>query len=178
MMPKLLVYGWVGTALLIGLAGCGAAGPSAAGPTTAVPAPATTIPAAATASMLATAAPAATGQAGAALPGCAKAETSIPRPAEFPAAFPLPPGTVITAQEARSDNRIIITTVVPMLDVKGVAQFFERELPKAGFQTAAGESEPGEAEANYEGNGYTGRWKVNEIAGCAGAVTLQVLAGK
>lgn len=112
---------------------------------------------------------------GAALPACAKAGTPIARPAEFPAAFPLPPGTVITSREDRSGGRIIINTVVP-LNVKGVATFFERELPQAGFKPDKGESEPGEAEAEFDGNGYRGRWKTNDIGGCPGAATLTVLA--
>jgi hypothetical protein len=113
-----------------------------------------------------------------AVPACAKADTTIALPDGFPASFPLPPGTVITSKEERSGGRLIINTVVPGLDVKGVAEFFEQALPKAGFQVTEGESEPGEAEANYAGNGYQGRWKVNAIEGCAGAVTLQILAGK
>jgi hypothetical protein len=112
-----------------------------------------------------------------ALPACAKVVQPIAIPPEFPANFPLPPGTVITARENRSDDRIILTTVVPALDVKGAAQFFEQALPKAGFTITEGESEPGEAEANYEGNGYKGRWKVNSIDGCSGAISLTVLAG-
>jgi hypothetical protein len=123
-----------------------------------------------------TASTSANAQATAPLP-CEKAGAMIDRPAAFPAAFPLPPGTAITSQESRSGGRIIIHTLVPALDVKGVAEFFERELPKAGFEITEGESEPGEAEANYQGQGFTGRWKVNTIDGCVGAVTLQVLAG-
>ena len=116
-------------------------------------------------------------QAAPALPACATVAQTTAIPPEFPANFPLPPGTVITSHEARSGSRIIINTVVPSLDVKGVAGFFEQALPKAGFKITDGESEPGDAEANYEGNGYKGRWKVTSIDGCPGAVTLTVLAG-
>src|SRR5207249_834487 len=156
----LLAYWSVGIALLIGLTGCGTQAPGAAGPTAAATAPAAPSVAPATSTVQATSEPSSTGQAGAGLPACAKAGTSIPLPSAFPANFPLPPGTEITAQEERSGDRIIITTIVPALDVKGVAEFFERELPKAGFKITEGESEPGEAEANYEGNGVKGRWKV------------------
>jgi hypothetical protein len=115
-------------------------------------------------------------QANPTLPACVKVAQTIAMPPEFPANFPLPPGTVITSREDRSGGRTIINTVVPSLDVKGVAGFFEQALPKAGFKITDGESEPGDAEANYEGNGYKGRWKVSSIDGCPGAVTLTVLA--
>lgn len=155
--------------------GCGAAptGQTASGGST----QASTLPPAAPAATSSAPATSGAAQTGA-VPACANATASIERPAAFPAAFPLPPGTVIVSQETRSGERLIINTVVPGLDTKGVAEFFERELPKAGFTVTSGESEPDEAEANYSGNGIQGRWKVNNITGCAGAVTLQVLAGK
>jgi hypothetical protein len=112
------------------------------------------------------------------LPACAPAATRLARPPEFPATFPLPPGTVIVAKEERSGGRIILRTLVPGVDVRGVALFFERELPPAGFRTTHGESEPGEAEASFEGQGFRGRWKVNHIPTCPGAVTLDLVAGR
>lgn len=108
------------------------------------------------------------------LPGCAGTGARIERPSDFPAAFPLPPGTVMTSEERRSGGRLILHTLAPS-DAKAVALFFERELPAAGFRLTGGESEPGEAEANYEGSGYVGRWKVQDVDGCPGAVSLDVL---
>ena len=110
------------------------------------------------------------------LPACANAGTGIDRPAAFPARFPLPPGTVITSREARSGGRLILHTLAP-LDVRGVALFFERELPRAGFQPGPGESEPGEAEASYSGMGTRGRWRAIGLPGCPGVAMLTVLAG-
>lgn len=158
---------WISAALLLVLlAGCGSQVPATTG-AGAAQVPATT----------AAGAPAApTIQAFAQLPACANAGTTIPLPAKFPAAFPLPPGTVVISQEERSGERIIINTVAPS-DVKSVAEFFERELPKAGFTPGEGESEPGEAESSFEGKGYRGRWKVNSVNGCPNVVTLTILAG-
>lgn len=98
-------------------------------------------------------------------------------PEAFPAAFPLPPGTVVNHQEGRSGGRIIIGAAVPM-DVKEIAIFFERELPKAGFTPMFGESEPGEAESAFEGNGIRGRWKANSIDGCPNTATLGIVVGQ
>ena len=112
------------------------------------------------------------------LPACARADTTIPMPPEFPASFPLPPGTIVTAKEDRIGRRLIIKTVVPALDVRGLALFLERELPKAGFTSMYGESEPGEAESSYEGNGYKGRWVANSIQDCPEAITLIILVGR
>jgi hypothetical protein len=163
----------IACAALILLAACGSQAAPATNPTS------TTVEAPAATTLPPTSVEEPTGvQANTGLPACAGADTTIALPEGFPSGFPLPPGTVITSKEERSGGRLIINTVVPALDVKGVAEFFEQALPKAGFQITEGESEPGEAEANYEGNGYQGRWKVNTIAGCTGAVTLQVLAGK
>ena len=50
--------------------------------------------------------------------------------ADFPASFPLPPGTVITSEERRCGGRIILHTVAPS-DYRSVALFCERELPAA-----------------------------------------------
>ncbi|MGZ3459351.1 MAG: hypothetical protein ACXU86_12710 [Archangium sp.] len=108
------------------------------------------------------------------LPPCAGATSRIERPAELPASFPLPPGTVMTTEEHRSGGRLIVHAVAPS-DAKAVARFFERELPAAGFRITGGESEPGEAEAHYEGSGHVGRWTAREVGGCPGAVAIDVL---
>jgi hypothetical protein len=108
------------------------------------------------------------------LPECAGATSRIERPADFPAAFPLPPGTVVTSEERRSGGRLILHTFAPS-DARSVARFFERELPPAGFRITGGESEPGEAEANYEGSGFVGRWRARDVSDCPGAVSVDLL---
>jgi hypothetical protein len=166
----------IGIVLATTLISCGSPSQSLTSPTTAQTSAgqATAAPASAA---HATAAPASAAQT-ADVPACAKVDKTIPLPNEFPAVFPLPPGTVITSREDRSGGRIILNTVVPALDVKGVALFLEQELPKAGFTTIGGESEPGEAESSYEGNGYKGRWVANSIQDCPEAIRLIVLVGR
>lgn len=110
------------------------------------------------------------------LPVCAQVGTPIERPAAFPATFPLPPGTVLNYQESRSAGRIIIGGVAPST-AKDVAVYWEQAMPKAGYIQTSGESEPGEAEASFEGNGYRGRWKVNDMPECPNMVLLSLVTG-
>jgi hypothetical protein len=110
------------------------------------------------------------------LPACAYVGTPIGRPAAFPATFPLPPGTVLNYQESRSGGRIIIGGVAPST-AHDVAVYWEQAMPQAGYRQTSGESEPGEAEASFEGHGYRGRWKVNDMPDCPNIVMLSLVAG-
>jgi hypothetical protein len=101
--------------------------------------------------------------------------TSIGIPAQFPKNFPLPPGTVITNQQDRGQNRFVIDTVAP-LGLKAVATFFDQELPKAGFNLTSKDAEEGEAEGEYKGNGVSGRWLARGSDACPNVVVLTVLA--
>jgi hypothetical protein len=55
-----------------------------------------------------------------------------------------------------------------------VRDFFVGRLPDAGFRLGQGDAEAAEAEAAYIGHGVHGRWKVRAVAGCPGALTLQI----
>ena len=46
----------------------------------------------------------------------------------------------------------------------------------AGFKITSGETEEHDAEANWSGNGYRGRWAIKESAQCDGDVVIQVLS--
>jgi hypothetical protein len=45
-------------------------------------------------------------------------------------------------------------------------------MPASGYRTGAGDAEMDEAEALFTGPGLRGKWKVNGIPNCPGAVTL------
>lgn len=107
---------------------------------------------------------------------CANIGTPIALPADFPASFPLPPGTVITGKDAPNGG-VLITAVTPF-DARSVTVFLERELPARGFKSANGEAEKGEAESSWAGAGFQGRWKVRDAQECAGTATLEVFASK
>lgn len=109
------------------------------------------------------------------MPACAKPGNAIALPTDFPAQFPFPPGTVISQSQSRTEGRVL-NGVAPS-DPHSVAVFLSRELPYKGFKTGIGDSEANEAESDYAGYGYQGRWKVRSIQGCPGAVTFTVFAG-
>jgi hypothetical protein len=98
-------------------------------------------------------------------------------PAAFPADFPLPDGAVVYGAERRSGGRTIVYAVVDR-DVKAVLQQLQDGMKGAGFTLTEGEVEERDAESNWTGNGYTGRWAIREVAGCPEQTSVTVLAAK
>jgi hypothetical protein len=49
---------------------------------------------------------------------------------------------------------------------------------RAGFKVTDGETEEHDAEANWVGNGYRGRWAIRESGSCPGETVVQVLSTK
>ena len=115
---------------------------------------------------------------GAPTPVCAD---QVPDPATvpeaFPADFPLPDGAVIYGSERRSGGRTIVYAVVDR-DVKAVLKQLQDGMKGAGFTLTEGEVEARDAESNWTGNGYTGRWAIREVAGCTEQTSVTVLAAK
>ena len=111
------------------------------------------------------------------LPPCAKAGQAITLPAEFPPGFPLPPGTVITSSQRSDRGDIVIGGLIP-LAFKDAVAFFQAKLPAAGYQLLEGDAEMDEAESTFLGQGFRGKWKINGILNCPGAVTLAISLSK
>jgi hypothetical protein len=107
------------------------------------------------------------------LPACAKAKAAAP-PSEFPSSFPLPPGTVVTASSQPHAGQLVLAGLVPA-DLQDAASFFNDSLPASGYRQGLGDAESNEAEAPFTGNGFRGKWKVNSIVGCPGAVSLTLV---
>jgi uncharacterized lipoprotein len=115
---------------------------------------------------------------GAPTPMCADEVTTPGRvPSSFPADFPLPDGAVVYGSEQRSGGRTIVYAVVDR-DVKTVLKQLQDGTAAAGFDLTEGEVEERDAESNWSGNGYTGRWAIREVAGCTGQTSVTVLAAK
>jgi len=55
-----------------------------------------------------------------------------------------------------------------------VRDFPVPHLPPAGYHLGRGDAEASEAEAAYSGHGVHGRYKVRQLAGCPGALSLQI----
>ena len=107
------------------------------------------------------------------LPACAKGKAVTP-PRGFPADFPLPPGTVVTAGSQPHAGQIVVAGLIPA-DLQDAASFFDEALRASGYRQGLGDAESNEAEAPFTGNGFRGKWKVNAIAGCPTAVVLTLV---
>lgn len=108
---------------------------------------------------------------------CIKDATAVTTtPHGYPASFPLPPGTVVFNVEDRGEDGVIATgvTATPFHDVLTAMN----SAKKAGFEITSGETEQDDAEANWVGNGYIGRWAINKSATCPTETIIQLLSKK
>lgn len=107
---------------------------------------------------------------------CLAKATPVALPASFPA-FPFPHGTVVFNVEDRGADGIIASGITKsplkqvLADLNGPAQ-------KAGYKVTHGETEAHDAEANWTGHGFIGRWAIKDSVACPGEVSIQVLARK
>ncbi|MDX6325673.1 MAG: hypothetical protein QOK15_2027 [Nocardioidaceae bacterium] len=119
------------------------------------------------------------GLAGAAdLTTCRAAASPAPTPygRNFPQDWPFPPDAVVFHAEDRGADGTIVTAVSSQ-PFKQVLQFMNTDVTSAGFDRDSGETEEHDAEAEWEGNGFHGRWAIKESADCPGDTVIQVLAG-
>ena len=108
---------------------------------------------------------------------CLKDATAVTsEPDAYPASFPLPAGTVVFHIEDRGADGVIATgiTATPFHDVLAAMN----AAGKAGYKVTSGETEEDDAEANWTGNGLTGRWAIKESATCPGQTVVQLLSRK
>jgi hypothetical protein len=114
---------------------------------------------------------------GAPTPVCVDQAKETEIPAAFPSDFPLPDGAKVYATEERSGGRTIVYAVVDT-DEKDVLKVMQTDVPDAGYTLTEGEVEERDAESNWKGNGYTGRWAIREVAGCPSQTSVTVLSAK
>ncbi len=95
----------------------------------------------------------------------------------YPKDFPLPEGAVAYNAEDRGKDGVIVTAVVDS-SLKEVLAALNGPTQDAGFKITSGETEEHDAEANWSGNGYRGRWAIKDSAQCDGEVVIQVLSKK
>jgi hypothetical protein len=97
--------------------------------------------------------------------------------ADYPTDFPLPQGTVAFNAEDRGKDGVIVTAITKS-SLKDVLATLNGPAQDAGYKVTNGETEAHDAEANWSGNGYRGRWAIKESATCSGEVVIQVLSKK
>jgi hypothetical protein len=108
---------------------------------------------------------------------CADDATQVTStPDGFPADFPLPGGTVVFNIEDRGKDGVIATAVTTtafddVLNAMNAAK-------KAGYRVTGGETEEDDAEANWTGHGFVGRWSIKKSASCPGETVIQLLAAR
>jgi hypothetical protein len=83
----------------------------------------------------------------------------------------LPPQTVLTSVKHPLAGMTLVTGVVSQ-EFRSAVDFFVTKMPAAGYRLGAGDAEMDEAEALFTGPNLRGKWKVNGIPNCPGAVTL------
>ena len=105
------------------------------------------------------------------LPGCVHPHGRAAVPASL-ARFPLPRGTVLDRRHVEY-GYAVYSGYVPGA-INPVRDFLVGRLPEAGYRLGAGDAEAAEAEASYTGRAAHGRWKVRAVAGCPGALTIQI----
>jgi hypothetical protein len=105
---------------------------------------------------------------------CADRAITKPVPASFPADFPLPENSTITGGEQRSGDQTVVTAVVRQ-DFKTLLAYMQTRLPAAGLIPSEGEVEEHDAESNFTGPNYRGRWQLRVIPDCPDQTQLTIL---
>lgn len=93
----------------------------------------------------------------------------------FPQDWPFPPKTVVFNAEDRGADGTIVTAV-SSTPFKQILAFMNHDVVGGGFKIEKGETEEHDAEAEWEGNGFRGRWAIRESAQCPGETVIQVLS--
>jgi hypothetical protein len=93
----------------------------------------------------------------------------------FPQDWPFPSGTVVfSAQDRGSDGTVV--SAVSSAPFKSILAYMNKDVVAAGFMVQEGETEEHDAEAEWKGNGYRGRWAIRESAKCPGETVIQILS--
>jgi hypothetical protein len=88
--------------------------------------------------------------------------------------FPMPEGTVVFHVEDRGEDGVIATGVTATAFDEVLKAM--NDAKTAGFTVTSGETEEDDAEANWTGNGFTGRWAIKKSATCSGETVIQLLS--
>ena len=108
--------------------------------------------------------------------GCPRAKYSLARPRDFPDAFPLPHGTVITnIERSRTGTpRLLYLIGYAPLRFAELVAFFRNVPARQGFQLTGGEVETADAETKFVGHGLRGATRIAVLTGCTRATWLLV----
>jgi hypothetical protein len=99
---------------------------------------------------------------------CPRQAKATDLPADVTA--PLPDGTIVVDVRHGSENRTVVTGVVPAAQ-KDVLAALQAAYPAAGLTLTEGETEEHDAESNFAGGGTKGRWAIRELTDCSPTAT-------
>jgi hypothetical protein len=95
----------------------------------------------------------------------------------FPDSWPFPAKTTVFNAEDRGADGTIVSGI-SSTPLKQVLAFLNGPVTDAGFKVEKGETEKHDAEAEWSGNGFHGRWAIRESGECPGETVIQVLSAK
>ncbi len=93
----------------------------------------------------------------------------------FPDDWPFPPQTTVFNSEDRGSDGTIVSAISSS-SFQDILAFMNGQVTDAGYQVDKGETEEHDAEAEWSGNGFRGRWAIRESAKCSGETVIQVLS--
>lgn len=103
------------------------------------------------------------------------AAVAEPWPDGFPSDWPFPEQTTAYNVEDRGSDGVIVTAA-STADFADILDFMNNDVVDTGYAIESGETEEHDAEAEWEGNGFRGRWAIRESAQCPGETVIQVLS--
>lgn len=108
---------------------------------------------------------------------CRASAKTAPAPygADFPPGWPFPPQTTVFHVEHRARTGSIVSAV-SSARFKAILDFMNQDVAGAGYRVQKGETEAHDAEADWTGKGFRGRWTIRESASCPGETVIQVLS--
>ena len=89
----------------------------------------------------------------------------------------LPDGAVITTVEQRDGGRTVITATAPTPFTE-LLDRVRAGYTAHGLTQLNGEAENGDAESDFTGQGYKGRWGLRQVNGCPTNTTISVVVAK
>ena len=95
----------------------------------------------------------------------------------FPDDWPFPAQTTVFHAEDRGADGTIVSAV-SSAPFKDVLATMNGPVEDAGYTVDKGETEEHDAEAEWSGNGFRGRWAIRESAQCPGETVIQVLSAR
>jgi len=82
----------------------------------------------------------------------------------------------VTKVETRTEGRIIVTGV-SLKDFAATLADLQKTFSTNGWTLSQGEVEKDDAESNFSGNGFRGRWAIRALDQCDGNTTVSVVTG-